>query len=93
MKKEEWEKLARIGLDSFYRSDLWRNLRYDAFKKYGQRCHCCGVAGHVKQLHVDHIKPKSKYPELALDIRNLQILCEDCNKGKGGSRRNRLATK
>ncbi len=34
-------------------------------------------------LHVDHIKPRSKYPDLALDINNLQILCESCNLGKG----------
>ena len=33
-------------------------------------------------LHVDHIKPRSKYPELELDITNLQILCEDDNLGK-----------
>jgi len=33
-------------------------------------------------LHVDHIKPRSKYPELSLTFSNLQILCEDCNFGK-----------
>ena len=34
------------------------------------------------KLHVDHIKPRSKYHELELDFNNLQILCEDCNLGK-----------
>ncbi|MFC6439812.1 HNH endonuclease [Bowmanella sp. JS7-9] len=33
-------------------------------------------------LHVDHVKPRAKFPELALDINNLQILCETCNLGK-----------
>lgn len=33
-------------------------------------------------MHVDHIKPRSKYPELELEFTNLQILCADCNLGK-----------
>lgn len=37
---------------------------------------------HGVVIHVDHIKPRSKFPELALDVNNLQILCEDCNVGK-----------
>ncbi|MCH7696168.1 MAG: HNH endonuclease [Proteobacteria bacterium] len=32
---------------------------------------------------MDHIKPVSKYPELARDLNNLQVLCEDCNVSKG----------
>lgn len=34
-------------------------------------------------IHVDHIKPRSIFPSLELDISNLQILCEACNLGKG----------
>ena len=34
------------------------------------------------KMHVDHIKPRSKYPRLELDFDNLQVLCEDCNLGK-----------
>lgn len=34
-------------------------------------------------MHVDHIKPFSRYPELAMKLSNLQLLCEDCNQGKG----------
>ena len=51
---------------------------------HGRRCCLCGRT--VKDgvaLHVDHIKPRSKYPELALDIENLQILCDECDDGKG----------
>ena len=35
-------------------------------------------------MHVDHIKPRLRYPELALDMNNLQVLCAICNHGKGG---------
>jgi 5-methylcytosine-specific restriction endonuclease McrA len=34
-------------------------------------------------LEVDHVKPRSKYPELALDLDNTQILCRACNSKKG----------
>ena len=33
-------------------------------------------------IHVDHIKPRSKFPTLSFEFSNLQILCEDCNLGK-----------
>jgi 5-methylcytosine-specific restriction endonuclease McrA len=49
-------------------------------------CELCGAGpspGHP--LHVDHIKPRSRYPELELDPSNLQVLCEDCNLGKSNT--------
>lgn len=68
--------------ETFYESREWRELRYEALKKYGRQCLCCGGKPPEVQLHVDHIKPRSKYPELELDINNLQIMCKDCNLGK-----------
>lgn len=62
----------------------WRRLRMEALKKYGPKCMCCGATpatGAV--MNVDHIKPRKLFPALALDINNLQILCHDCNHGKG----------
>ncbi len=70
---------------SFYESDAWRSLRYEVLKVYGRKCMVCGAVPHPEnkvKLHVDHIKPRSKYPELELEFSNLQILCEDCNLGK-----------
>ena len=66
----------------FFRSREWRQLRYDALKLHGRKCQCCGATPETTVLHVDHIKPRSKYPELQLSIDNLQVLCEDCNFGK-----------
>lgn len=69
---------------AFLQSYEWRALRMKALTKYGSKCMCCGAtpeAGVV--MHVDHIKPRRKFPMLALDLENLQILCEVCNHGKG----------
>lgn len=68
----------------FLESFEWRRLRMQALKKYSPRCMCCGATpkdGAV--MNVDHIKPRKLFPTLALDINNLQILCHECNHGKG----------
>jgi len=65
---------------NFYSSRPWRELRYSVLRQSGGRCMCC--KSDDKQLHVDHIKPRSKYPHLELDRANLQVLCVDCNLGK-----------
>ena len=68
---------------SFYKSPEWLSLRYKVLKQYGSKCQCCGIdSSRGAVLHVDHIKPRSKYPHLQLEISNLQILCESCNLGK-----------
>ena len=88
-KQSETAKAAnekRKQAREFYMDRPWRELRYQALKKYGRECACCGAhPGGGIVLHVDHIKPRSKYPELELDINNLQILCEDCNLGKSNT--------
>jgi 5-methylcytosine-specific restriction endonuclease McrA len=70
--------------EDFYTSWEWTTLRYKVLLKYGPKCMCCGASradGAV--IHVDHIKPRKKYPDLALDFNNMQVLCAACNKGKG----------
>ena len=67
--------------EDFYASREWKQLRYRVLIKYGRKCMCCGSTDGA--MHVDHIKPRSKYPHLALVFGNLQVLCEDCNMGKG----------
>lgn len=57
----------------------WQKLRRKVFQAYGRVCMKCGS---VDDLHVDHIKPKSKYPRLAYRFSNMQILCKSCNYEK-----------
>ena len=63
-------------------SDRWLRLRYEVIKKYGRTCLACGAKAPEVKIQVDHIKPRSKFPELTWDINNLQILCMECNRGK-----------
>lgn len=74
----------KVNSDSFLMSYEWRKLRMEALKKHGARCQCCGASpatGAV--MNVDHIKPRRIFPELALSLDNLQVLCHECNHGKG----------
>jgi len=69
---------------TFYKSQAWLTLRFQAIQKYGRSCFSCGASPeNGVAIHVDHIKPRFIWPELAFDINNLQILCERCNLGKG----------
>lgn len=75
---------AAANSDAFLLSFEWRKLRYTVLEKRGARCECCGATPKDGiRIHVDHIKPRRKYPELALSEANLQVLCEVCNHGKG----------
>lgn len=75
--------LGKKEYSKFYSSTAWRQLRYLALKNTGG-CQCCGAkASDGVQIHVDHIKPRSRYPELELSLSNIQVLCMDCNIGKG----------
>lgn len=70
--------------DAFLQSYQWRKARMQALIEHGARCQCCGASpatGAV--MNVDHIKPRKTHPELALELSNLQVLCSECNHGKG----------
>mgnify|MGYP006129259795 CR=1 FL=1 len=74
--KRDWATAKRI----FLKSDAWKKLRLEVFKKYGKQCLKCGTRSRIE---VDHIKAVYTFPTLRLDINNLQPLCHDCNSLKG----------
>lgn len=85
--RDAWLEIKRIPdatSEAFLQSKAWKRLRLEAFNTYGRRCQCCGATpatGAV--LNVDHIKPRRLFPDLALRLDNVQVLCGDCNEGKG----------
>lgn len=94
MGQAEWERMSkelkkmtrRALAERFYDSEEWLRLRYDALLRSAGTCDCCGCRpSKFNPLQVDHIKPRSKYPKLALEPTNLQVLCKQCNIGKGNS--------
>lgn len=69
-----------MSCKNFYNTRQWLDLRYRVLRHYPRKCMCCNSRN--KRLNVDHIKPRSIYPELELDFSNMQILCSECNRGK-----------
>jgi len=81
---EKAKKYKKGSGKEFYKSREWLELRYRVLRVYKAKCMCCGRTpqNHGIFIHVDHIKPRSKYPELELDFDNMQVLCAACNCGK-----------
>lgn len=71
--------------DAFYRSAAWRALRQRVLARDGRRCVICGSdVSAPGAATVDHVKPRSTHPHLALDPANLRTLCVSRAKGGNG---------
>lgn len=70
----------------FYLTNEWLILNRFAKNLLGERCMSCGVSQATAdsgiEIQSDHVLPRSKHPELALDLENLQMLCRVCNHKK-----------
>lgn len=70
--------------EHFYLTADWRHLRQQVIARDGIICRRCKQQiQDSNEVTVDHIKPRSKFPELALAMSNLQVLCRCCNSSKG----------
>ena len=68
--------------DRFYCSRPWRvvrRLKLD-LNPLCEECEAKGLIEPATQVH--HVKERRDYPELALDLDNLQSLCLACHNGK-----------
>ena len=78
------ERKKRIEEEQlFYSSPEWAKLRDIVINEEGRVCAQCHR--HIKNdsdVTVDHIRPRSKYPDLALKRENLRVLCRKCNSAK-----------
>jgi 5-methylcytosine-specific restriction endonuclease McrA len=60
--------IAWLQSDAFLESREWKDFRYSVLKERKPVCELCGATrkdGTI--IQVDHIKPRSKFPHLALD--------------------------
>ena len=79
------ERADRISeRDEFYSSAEWKMLRSTVIEEEGKTCgNCSRRIMREVDVTVDHILPRSRHPELALDRSNLTVLCRSCNSAKG----------
>lgn len=77
---------SEAQIAAFYQSRRWTQLSYAAKVEYGKRCQCCGATPEdgVKIVS-DHIAPIRFNWDKRFDLKNIQVLCEPCNLGKGSS--------
>jgi 5-methylcytosine-specific restriction endonuclease McrA len=78
----EWIKeLIKSGDTSpFYNTKEWGKLREQKRIKEHYECERCRAKGRYKKgSNVHHKKYLRQYPELALDINNLECLCNECH--------------
>lgn len=76
--------ISHAAAQEFYQSRAWKRVRLRILIRDGRICRCCGAtpdAGAV--MNVDHIRSLRHFWHLRLDETNLQVLCADCNCGKG----------
>jgi len=86
-KVRQLAEIRRLDIEErqrFLASPEWSILRKKAISELGRTCAMCKK--YIKDeadITVDHIRPRSKSPHLALSEHNLQILCRKCNSKKG----------
>jgi rubredoxin len=78
------ERKKRIEEEQiFYSSPEWVKLRNIVIDEEGRICaECHRQINDDNDLTVDHIRPRSKYPDLSLKRENLRVLCRRCNSIK-----------
>lgn len=77
---------SEAAIAEFYLSKEWLGSkgRYGALKAGNGRCQACGTSRmQGVRLVVDHIAPIRTSWSRRFDDDNLQVLCDDCNLGKG----------
>ena len=73
----------RKVVDPFYQSRAWYRIRTKVLIRDKYTCVNCGVSVRGKGMaRVDHIRPRKYYPELALHIRNLRLICVLCDNAR-----------
>jgi 5-methylcytosine-specific restriction endonuclease McrA len=78
--------LARQRFNNWRSSDEGKKWKQNQFAAIASKCpypRCLHTSTDISSFAIDHIKPLSKYPELAVTLSNLRLLCHSCNLRKG----------
>jgi len=59
----------------------WKEIKKEALIRDNWTCQYCGLKD-PQIMEVDHIKPKSLYPELEFNLANTITLCPNCHRRK-----------
>ena len=83
MRRRRYSKPDKNTLkgQGFYQSRVWRNARRLALQRDNFLCQECLRNKRITPAtEVHHKKELEDYPELALDLENLESLCWDCHE-------------
>lgn len=96
MKKDISKGYTQSSRDGFYNSKEWLSLRSEKLK-LNPLCEECEVKGKlIPATVVNHIQPVTQFPDLKLNIDNLESLCRKCHDRRtrlDNSKYNRLNLK
>lgn len=62
--------------------DYWYKRKNYLVKKLGQKCNLSKIECDYDDLEIDHILPVAKFPELAYDEENIQLLSKSAHREK-----------
>ncbi len=83
--------MAKEFAKSFYRSDAWKRTRNAYVRFRFGICERCGAAGDIVH-HKIYLTPRNiGNPHIALDFKNLELLCQDCHNKEHGKCEKRYA--
>jgi 5-methylcytosine-specific restriction endonuclease McrA len=93
---KRYHKLTAQDFEDYRKFDHWRYINGDSecgttpeskeWVRNHSDCHCpiCGEKySEQGGRSIDHKLPRSQYPWLSIDFKNLWVICLTCNKGKG----------
>jgi hypothetical protein len=77
--------------NALYHTPEYKEWRKAVLERDNHRCIVCGHTGSLNQpLQIDHIKPKSLYPELMYTVSNGRTLCYKHHRKTDTYGRNKL---
>jgi 5-methylcytosine-specific restriction endonuclease McrA len=83
MSEESRKRMSRGKgeINHHWKGGNWRYWKRQALTRDDYTCQICGFR-EVEIMEVDHVKQKSKYPELMFVLENLLTLCPNCHRRK-----------